>query len=180
MHLQTTALTLLSAWDFTENSSIWIVIKGVHCYTGFRLACRYVAWSPACRFMVYSSQGPRCFSSSPSGIAPELNRSQLYAISRGGQSGKVIDLLARRCLPLGHPSAASGACAIEQISLKRQYGERQASLKAALHQMWKHESSWTNDLAKVTMLMHIQNSYAFPKGTMLLFFREIRMTNMSL
>ena len=53
---------------------------------------------------------------SPSGIAPELNRIQLSAICRGGKSGKVIDLFARRCLPLGHPSAASGACAVVQIS----------------------------------------------------------------
>ena len=68
----------------------------------------------------------------PSDIAPDLNWSQLYAICRGGQSGKVIDLLARRWLPLGHPSAASGACAVIQISSsKRQSGKRQASLKAA-------------------------------------------------
>ena len=53
---------------------------------------------------------------SPSGIAPELNRIQLSAICRGGQSGKVIDLLAWCCLPLGHPSAASGACAVIQNS----------------------------------------------------------------
>ena len=51
-----------------------------------------------CRFMVYSSQRPRRFGLSPSGIAPELNWSQLYVICRGWQSGKVIDLLARRCL----------------------------------------------------------------------------------
>ena len=44
----------------------------------------------------------------------------------------VIELLARRCLPLGHPSAASGACAVANTSSKRQCGERQVSLKAAL------------------------------------------------
>ena len=57
---------------------------------------------------------------SPSGIAPELNRIQLSAICRGGQSGSVIDLLARRCLPLGHPSAASDACAVVQILSSKQ------------------------------------------------------------
>ena len=52
---------------------------------------------------------------------------------RGGQRGKVIDLLARRCLPRGHPCAASGACAVQQISSSwRQCSEQQASLKAAL------------------------------------------------
>ena len=70
---------------------------------------------------------------SPSGIAPELNRIQLSAICCGGQSGKVINLLAWCCLPLGHPSAASGACVVEQISSsKRQCGKRQVSLKPAL------------------------------------------------
>ena len=37
---------------------------------------------------------------SPSGIALGI---QLSAICCGGQSGKVINLLAWRCLPLGHP-----------------------------------------------------------------------------
>ena len=67
----------------------------------------------------------------PSGIASELNWSQLYAICRGGQSSKVIDLLARRCLPLGYHSAASDACAVVQISSSKRQYERQASLKAA-------------------------------------------------
>ena len=90
---------------------------------GFRLACR----SPLRRMI------SACFFDlSPSGIAPELNWSQLCAICRGGQSGKVIDLLARRYLPLGRFSAASDACAVVQISSsKRQCGERQASLKSA-------------------------------------------------
>ena len=105
----------------------------------------------ACCFMVYSSQRPRCFGLSPSGIAPELNWSQLYVICRGGKSGKVIDLLARRCLPFGHPSAASGACTNEQISSssKRQCGERQASLKAAL----VHNMNMT-----VILCIHWQNA----------------------
>ena len=107
---------------------------------GFRLACCLpLATLPLCHmitawsFMVYSSQLPRLFGLSPSGITPELNSSQLYAIYRVGQSSRVIDLLARHCLPLGHPSVASGACAVEQISSsKRQYCERQAILIPAL------------------------------------------------
>ena len=51
-----------------------------------------------------------------------------------GQSGGFIDFLARHCLmPLGLPSAASGACAVVQKSpSKRQCGERQASLKSSI------------------------------------------------
>ena len=101
----------------------------------FRLACRsplcrYVSWSPlAVSWFTGSSQRPRRFGLSSSGIAPELNWSQLYAKCRSRQSGKVIDLLARRCLLLGQPSAASGACAVVQISSsKRQCGERQLVL----------------------------------------------------
>ena len=87
-----------------------------------------------CCFRVAALSGHVALALSPSGIAPELKRIQLSAICRVGQSGKVIDLLARHCLPLGHPSAASGACAVEQISLsKRQCGKRQASLKPASH-----------------------------------------------
>ena len=122
-HCQHTALRIHSAWLS---------------YAGFRLACRsplcrYVAWSIACCFRVAALSGNTALALSPSGIAPKLNRIQLSAICRGGQSGKVIDLLAWRSLPLGHPSAASGACAVEQISSsKRQCGKRQVSLKPAL------------------------------------------------
>ena len=92
--------------------------------------CRVII---ACCFRVAALSGNTALALSPSGIAPELNRIQLSAICRGGQSGKVIDLLAWRCLPLGHPSAASGPCAVEQISSsKRQCGKRQVSLKPAL------------------------------------------------
>ena len=93
--------------------------------------CRVII---ACCFRVAALSGNAALALSPSGIAPELNRIQLSAICRGGQSGKVIDLLAWRCLPLGHPSAASGACAVEQISSsKRQCGKRQVSLKPTYH-----------------------------------------------
>ena len=84
-------------------------------------------------FQSCSSQRQRRFGFSPSGNRYELNRIQLSVIYRDGQSGKVIDLLAWRCLPLGHPSAASDACAVELISSsKRQCGKRQVSLKPAL------------------------------------------------
>ena len=107
-------------------------------YAGFSLACcsplcYYAAWSSHAISELQLSAAMPALALSRSSIAPELNRIQLSAICHGGQSGKVIDLLARRCLPLGHPSAASGACAVVQISSsKRQYSERQASLKAAL------------------------------------------------
>ena len=87
----------------------------------------------ACCFRVAALSSHAALALSPSGIAPELNRIQLSAVCRGGQSDRVIFLLARRCLPLGLPSAANGVCAVVQKSpSKRQCGERQASLKAAL------------------------------------------------
>ena len=84
----------------------------------------------ACCFRVAALFGYAALALSPSGIAPELNRIQLSVICRDGQSGKVIDQLARPCLPLGHPSAASGACAVVQIIKAAMW---QASLKAALY-----------------------------------------------
>ena len=100
-------------------------------FTALPLRRVITAWSPLDVSWLQLLAATR-FGFSSSGIAPKLNRSQLYAICRCGQSGKVIDLLARRCLPFGQASAASGACAVVQISLsKRQSGERQASLKAA-------------------------------------------------
>ena len=97
-----------------------------HSYAGFRLACRLPLCRViiACCFRVAALSGNAALALSPSGIAPELNRIQLSAIG----------LLAWRCLPLGHPSAASGACAVVQISsLKRQCGKWQVSLKPALY-----------------------------------------------
>ena len=86
----------------------------------------------ACCFRVAALSGHAALALSLSGITPKCNRIQLSTICRGGQSSKVIDLLARRCLPLGHPSVASAACAVVQISSSKwQCGERQASLKAA-------------------------------------------------
>ena len=106
-----------------------------HLFAAFILAYRLPLCSAnaACSFIVYTERCCRN-GSSQSGIAPELNWSQLYVICRCGQSSKVIDLLARRYLPLGHPWAASGVRAVVQISpSKRLSEELQASLKAASH-----------------------------------------------
>ena len=65
--------------------------------------CRYTAWS---LLAVWDFQLSGV-ALSLSGITPELNRIHLSAICHGGQSNKVIDLLAW-CLSVGHPSAASG------------------------------------------------------------------------
>ena len=87
----------------------------------------------ACRFRVAALSGETALAFSPRGIAPKLNRCQLYAVYRCGQNGENIDWSVKRCLPLGLLSAASGACAVVQISSsKRQCDERQVSLKAAL------------------------------------------------
>ena len=63
---------------------------------GFRLACPLPLCCViiACCFRVAALSGNAALALSPSGISPELNRIQLSAICRGGQSGKVIDLLA--------------------------------------------------------------------------------------
>ena len=142
-HNHTFVLIALSLWNKKlEIRNLWTDAKA---YAGYRLACR----SPICRcclhrllfqscrcFRVAALSGHAALALSPNGIAPVLNKIQLSAICRGGQSGKVIDLLAWRCLPLGHPSAASGACAVVQKSpSKRQWGkppQRQAILKAAI------------------------------------------------
>ena len=128
--------TTLYRWHSRGGAAANAAIK--YC-AGFRLTCR----SPLCRyvcrviiaccFRVTALSSHAALALSQSGIAPELNRIQLSAVCRCGQSGGVIDLLARCCLPLGFPSAASGACAVVQKSpSKRQCRERQASLKAAL------------------------------------------------
>ena len=98
----------------------WSVLENYHINAGFRLACR----SPLCRYVTWSPLTVSWLQLSvamPLWLITERHHSQvelnpLYAICHGRQSGKVIDLLARRCLPLGHPSAASGTCAVVQIS----------------------------------------------------------------
>ena len=72
---------------------LWRHTDGLCINAGFRLTCR----SPLCRviiaccFRVAALSGNAALALSPSGIAPKLNRIQLSAICRGGQSGKVID-----------------------------------------------------------------------------------------
>ena len=89
-------------------------------YSGFRLASRsplaarrFVATTGDHRLLLqsYSSQHPRRI-----GFITERHRIQLSAVCRCEQSGGVTDLLAKRCLPLGFPSAASSACAVVQKS----------------------------------------------------------------
>ena len=84
------------------------------------------------------SCGTADLGSSQSCVPPELNRIQpgiqLSVISCCWQSSKVINLLARCCLLLGHPRASSGTYAVVQIcKYHHQSGEQQASLKATLH-----------------------------------------------
>ena len=121
-----TNITLSTCMLSTEDSIAYY-------YAGFRLAC----CSPLCRYAKWSSLAVselQLSAATPLWLyhrAASLPR--LSAVCRCGQSGGVIDLLARYCLPLGLPSAASGTCAVVQKSpSKRQCGERQASLKAAL------------------------------------------------
>ena len=84
----------------------------------------------ACCFRVAALSSNTALALSPSGIAPELNRIQLSAICRGGQSGKVIDLLActacRLVIPLPQMALA------QLYKYHHQCGEWQSSLKAAL------------------------------------------------
>ena len=81
-------------------------------------------------FQSYSSQ-QSTLALSQSGIILKLNRTQLSAVCCCGQMAGLL-ILERCCLPLGHPSGASGTCAVVGISpSKRQCGELQASLKAA-------------------------------------------------
>ena len=49
-----------------------------------------------------------------------------------GKAARLSIYLQDAACQLAHPSVASGACAVVQISSKRQCSERQASLKAAL------------------------------------------------
>ena len=113
-------------WSFTSS----LLLNAGFRQTSRSPLCRVII---ACCFRVAALSGNAALAFHRAAIAPELNRIQLSAICRSGQSGKVIDLLAWRCLPLGHPSAASDACAVELISSsKRQCGKRQVSLKPAL------------------------------------------------
>ena len=113
----------------------------IYINAGFRLACR----SPLCRFAAWSSLAVselQLSAATPLWLyhrAASLPSWIEFNCLRSAAVGKAARLsinwldAAWRCLPLGHPSAASGACAVVQISSsKRQCGKRQVSLKAAL------------------------------------------------
>ena len=78
-------------------------------YAAFTLACHLPLCSAhaACNLIVNTKQC-YCNSSSQSGVTPEWNWSQLYAIWHCGQSGKVIDLLVKTLLT----PEVSGICAV--------------------------------------------------------------------
>ena len=87
----------------------------------------------ACCFRVTALSGHAALALSQSGIAPELNRIQLSAVCCCGQSSGVIDLLARRCLPLGLPSAS-----LWQVVLAQLYNDHHQSGNAASGKLvWK-------------------------------------------
>ena len=118
-------------------------------YAGFRLTCRL----PHCRFATWSSLAVSELQLSAATLlwlyhgAASLPSWIEFNCLRSAAVGKAARLsinwldAAWRCLPLGHPSAASGACAVVQISSsKRQCGKRQVSLKAALRRNWSLKS----------------------------------------
>ena len=89
------------------------------CHTSLLLdALLLCTVNSVCSSMVRAQQ--HCHDGLIADVAPELNRIQLSAICRCRQSGKVIYLLARHCLPLGHPLASSGTCAVVQTSPSKQ------------------------------------------------------------
>ena len=110
---------------------------------GVRLGCYLLLCHYAtCPFMVTT------LASTLSGISPKLNRVQLSAVCHCGQSSRVIKFLARHCSPLGHPSAASSAYAVVEISpSKQQCSKWQASLKASLQ--CNIFAGWSNDFLDV-------------------------------
>ena len=84
-----------------------VIWKGVLCWAQASLSCATVLCDHRLPFHS-SSQWPRCFSLSPSGVPPELKR-----IKCGG----VINLLTRLfCLSLSCSSVASGALAVVQCT----------------------------------------------------------------
>ena len=85
-----------------------------------------------CRFRVtaFSGHAALALSPSPSGIAFKLNRVNCLWSAALGKVARLLINLAWPSLPLCLPSATSCAGTFVQIS-KRQFGELQASLKAA-------------------------------------------------
>ena len=127
-------------------------------YAAFRLSCHFATtpYDHRLPFQSYKSWWPCRFGLSTEwDISPDLNRIQLAGVCCCGHNGRVmIDLLARNCLPLGHPSATGGFCAIVQIlPSKQQCGERQASLKVAL----QYPRKFVLHMLKSNVLHCIQN-----------------------
>ena len=140
---------LQSTWAFVYlySEGLHRILCGLAKFTflftnaGFRLTCRlphcrYAAWSSlAVSELQLSAATPLWLyhraASLPSCI--EFNCLRSAAVGKAARLSIYWLDAACRCLPLGHPSAASGACAVEQISSsKRQCGKRQVSLKPAL------------------------------------------------
>ena len=109
-----------------KNASVWVWI---HLYAGFRLVCRYAAWSSlAVSELQLSAATPLWLYHRAASLSSWIE----FHCLRPAALDKAARLLARGYLPLGHPPAASGACAVVQISSsKRQCSKWQASLKAA-------------------------------------------------
>ena len=101
---------------------------------GFRLACRSRLCRViiACCFRVTALSGHAALALSPSSIAPELIRIQLSVVCRCGQSGGVINLLARRCLLLGLPYAIA-ASGLPDITGRTALAVRPDALNAKYH-----------------------------------------------
>ena len=136
--------------SITDQLNSWWMIFYIN--AGFKLACytllcHYATWSsPAVSWL----QSSCCFGLSPSGIAPKLNRVQLYAVYGSGQRGGVIDLLPRRCLLLGHLSAAKVVLA-QLYKYHHQSGKADASDFLVL--TFKH-----TEIQAITIVEHrIQN-----------------------
>ena len=99
-------------------------------------AHRYAAWSTLAfsELQLWAAKPLRLLPRAASLSSWIELRSQLLAICHIGQSGQVINLLAWRCSSFSLPSAASGPCAVVQISPPK----RQCS-----KQVWKQHNSPT-------------------------------------
>ena len=138
-HKQTFAFQYVIIKTFYSLKTVLNVTYKIHlCWVQTSLPLRRViiAWC----FIVAALSGHAALALSPSGISPEFNRIQLSAICHVGQSGKVIDLLAWRCLPLGHP--------LRQVALAQLYKNRHQSGNATSGKLvWKQHypcSKWIN------------------------------------
>ena len=95
----------------------------------------------ACCFRVAALSGHAALALTSSDIAHKLNRIQLSAICRGGQSGKVIDLLARRCLVIP----------LRQVTLAQLYKYHHQSSNGASGKLVskQHHADWGMNMWKI-------------------------------